>query len=158
MLIAERFNLDGGVRWPRYDQMLAEGRCETWLEISYRLSCYQRRCGPSIKKLEAAGLRWPWRCANLLPPAPCGEWDAGLAEVVGEHLVEWLLRRGERRALLLGTRVARAVCGYRAELLSEHECEELRLLVFPHPSGQNRWWNDAENWELAREAVEEFTR
>jgi len=100
---------------------------------------------------------------NLLPPASCSEWCPETAERVAETLLDWLDERFVTlpHLVLLGKRVARAVCGYSAELLICHvvtltEQRVTKAIVVPHPSGLNHWWNERENWEIGREAVEEF--
>jgi hypothetical protein len=33
-----------------------------------------------------------------------------------------------------------------------------RFLIFPHPSGANRWWNERQNERRARELLQRFLR
>jgi hypothetical protein len=61
------------------------------------------------------------------------------------------------RVLCLGRHVGEVV-GFssRDPLLTKISYEGRSFLLFPHPSGLNRWWNDASNYELAIRALTEF--
>lgn len=62
--------------------------------------------------------------------------------------------------LLAGWRVARAFGiqhGTKEYFVVDHECDRmggLPTVVVPHPSGINRWWNDAGNQTIARMFLE----
>lgn len=79
-------------------------------------------------------------------PGPDGakgdRFPRGRARRRARHLLPSL--RG-RTVLLAGKRVAEAF-GVNAEYLTWHEHPEgFRVVVIPHPSGVNRWWNEPEN-------------
>jgi hypothetical protein len=59
------------------------------------------------------------------------------------------------KIVLLGKGVARCF-GLRGEFLSVHRVAGKQLLVFPHPSKVNRWWNDAANRRRAARALRDF--
>jgi uracil-DNA glycosylase len=50
---------------------------------------------------------------------------------------------------LAGKNVAKAFGFSRAEYFEELSLDGARAFVIPHPSGINRWWNDAENTKKA---------
>lgn len=167
LLCAERFNLGDSSRWRestiwrRYDEITREGtpdEIRRWLDFSWRCSCYKRRCGDTARKLEALGIRRGTACLNMLPPADCGEWDEVAACRVASTMKLWLYdTRRYERLVMFGKRVAEALVGP-CELLGMYNVGPAAVpaIVVPHPSGLNRWWNDRENWERAREAMEDF--
>ena len=59
--------------------------------------------------------------------------------------------------VLLGMNVAKAFGVNANEWLAVvEETDSKRFLIFPHPSGINRWWNDALNRDAARKALRSF--
>ena len=73
-------------------------------------------------------------------------------------------RRAARIALmpfthlvLLGKAVA-GCFGFEAEFLETIERGGKRYLIFPHPSGINRWWNERDNVGRARHALRRFLK
>lgn len=150
LLIAESFNLRGKT-WERYDRYIREGRAHRWIEMSLRMGCFRLR-DESRTRLESVGLWWD-ASMNLLPARACGAWDPELALRVAS-LLEEMLGVGHLqydKCILVGKRVAQAL-GYGA---LEFFQEWPDTIVVPHPSGRNRWWNDADI-PAARTAVEKF--
>lgn len=61
-----------------------------------------------------------------------------------------------RQLVLVGKRVAGAF-GVRAGYLEwQRPILGVRVVVFPHPSGVNRWWNDPSNVARARDFLRSF--
>lgn len=60
---------------------------------------------------------------------------------------------GRWRVVLLGRRVAGLFGRGRAPYLSTFEEMGAGIMVFPHPSGVNRWWNDPANVSAAGAAL-----
>jgi len=89
------------------------------------------------------------RCARVnLLPAWAGRAGKGSAfsVVVARYRAQSLRRRfvAGRTVILLGHRVARAF-GISAAYFSEVHVEAARVVVVPHPSGVNRWYNEVRN-------------
>lgn len=66
------------------------------------------------------------------------------------------IRLGERWTVLLGRRVADAFRRAHAiplEPMTVDDRPEVRLVVLPHPSGRNLYWNDPANFERCRELL-----
>jgi hypothetical protein len=69
-------------------------------------------------------------------------------------LMDW----GVERIVLLGKNVARCF-GFRdLPFLAEIRIYGRRFLIFPHPSGTNRWWNERRNERRARQLLQRFLR
>ena len=69
-------------------------------------------------------------------------------------LLDWRVER----IVLLGKNVARCF-GFRdLPFLAEIRIYGRRFLIFPHPSGVNRWWNERQNEQRARELLQRFLR
>lgn len=100
------------------------------------------RLGTGRARLIRCGVRWT-DSADLLPPGPCGWWDADLARRAAST---WLPLWMERFALvvLVGKRVAAA-----AGLPASTD----RVLLVAHPSGRNRQWNDPDHMGRVGEEV-----
>jgi len=99
-----------------------------------------------------------FEAVNLLDefPGKSGKGDAfplDSARKAAAALLLARLRGGERRfVLLLGGNVAKAFGVHRRPILEWFQADAgLLVAVFPHPSGVNRWWNDAGNRERAGE-------
>src|SRR5436190_20238329 len=59
---------------------------------------------------------------------------------------------------LSGKNVARCF-GFRdVPFLAEIHIYGRRVLIFPHPSGTNRWWNERRNERRARQLLQRFLR
>lgn len=154
LIIAERFNVKW--RWPRAEQLIADGRIKTWVRHSLGVGCYgtgmtERTQSKSIgrRQLKRLGLfaePHEWAGLNMLPPAHLGEWDEAQALLVAAHVP----LSDYDRVFLVGRRVATAL-GYRGEIISH----EGNLFLIPRPSGRSRWWNYGDI-EEARERVQEF--
>lgn len=46
--------------------------------------------------------------------------------------------------------------GLSGEFLDIIEADGVQYLLFPHPSGLNRWWNSEENCKKAKKKLKEF--
>ena len=69
-------------------------------------------------------------------------------------LLDWRVER----VVLLGKNVARCF-GFRdLPFLAEINIYGRRFLIFPHPSGTNRWWNERRNERRARKLLQRFLR
>ena len=69
-------------------------------------------------------------------------------------LLDWRVER----IVLLGKNVARCF-GFRdLPFLAEISIYGRRFLIFPHPSGINRWWNERQNERRARQLLQRFLR
>ena len=69
-------------------------------------------------------------------------------------LLDWRVER----IVLLGKNVARCF-GFRdVPFLAEIRIYGRRFLIFPHPSGVNRWWNERRNERRARQILQRFLR
>ena len=67
-------------------------------------------------------------------------------------LMDWRVER----IVLLGKNVARCF-GFRdLPFLAEIRIYGRRFLIFPHPSGVNRWWNERRNERRARQLLQRF--
>jgi len=63
-----------------------------------------------------------------------------------------------RRAILLGSGVARAFQVPARPFFEWRQSNGLTFMVVPHPSGLNRWWNDPANLALAERALRGVAR
>jgi len=69
-------------------------------------------------------------------------------------LLDWRVER----IVLLGKNVA-CCFGFRdLPFLAEKRIYGRRFLIFPHPSGVNRWWNERGNERSARQLLQRFVR
>src|SRR5438270_11635019 len=69
-------------------------------------------------------------------------------------LLDWRVER----IVLLGKNVARCF-GFRdMPFLAEMRVYGRRFLIFPHPSGVNRWWKERQNEQRARQLLQRFLR
>lgn len=169
LLVAERFNLPRNAVWDGYVEL----NVQHWVRIALRAGVFRK--GFSASKLKLIGVRWT-DAMNLLPPAPQGErWDSRAARRVADEVVR--LAAADR--LHAGPTAMRKappshvfICGRRAaESFGQpyagwpmlHSTEVLwhplvasKVMLIPHPSGLNRFWNDDVEIEVAREMVQEF--
>jgi uracil-DNA glycosylase len=95
---------------------------------------------------------------NLLKRFP-GAQSKGAAFPLAEarEAVRRLERRTPKRVsmVLLGKRVG-AAFGAKGGYFEWTTVRGRRVMVFPHPSGINQWWNDPENRALAAEVSQEL--
>ena len=69
-------------------------------------------------------------------------------------LLDWRVER----IVLLGKNVARCFGLRDSPFLAEIRIYGRRFLIFPHPSGVNRWWNERRNERRARQLLQRFLR
>jgi uracil-DNA glycosylase len=69
-------------------------------------------------------------------------------------LLDWRVER----IVLLGKNVARCFGLRDVPFLAEIRIYGRRFLIFPHPSGINRWWNERRNERRARQVLQRFLR
>jgi hypothetical protein len=69
-------------------------------------------------------------------------------------LLDWRVER----IVLLGKNVARCFGLRDLPFLAEMRIYGRRFLLFPHPSGANRWWNERRNERRARRLLQRFLR
>jgi hypothetical protein len=69
-------------------------------------------------------------------------------------LLDWRVER----IVLLGKNVARCFGLRDLPFLAEISIYGRRFLIFPHPSGTNRWWNERRNERRARQLLQRFLR
>lgn len=175
IVVGERANVHRVVAW---ELLLAEDP-DAWLEVSLERGAF-RGDERSWAKLSSIGVEaTDRRSFNLLPPAPSGsvEWSRLDALRVAACFLPYA--RDYQRIFLCGKRVARAFGLRNVSTLSRFtpfvregeigrddwkthatyyelsECESAahELIVLPHPSGRNRWWNDSTNVERARRVL-----
>ena len=72
----------------------------------------------------------------------------------GDVLLDWRVER----IVLLGKNVARCFGLRDLPFLPEIRIYGRRFLIFPHPSGINRWWNERRNERRARQLLQRFLR
>lgn len=178
LLVAERMNI---ARRPSMETR-CETDPHSWLEVSVRIGCFGTglsTCdGPGERRLrELLGLRYD-DALNLLPPHPrCGAWCAYTAARCMDALVDLhraacatLVSYGPDHLAQPGMRLSRwaydcfVFVGRRVEsaagpggfqyCVPRLTCDgNAATIVVPHPSGQNRWWNDATEVRAARERL-----
>jgi len=107
--------------------------------------------------------RWYTRRENLLKQWPGSArsngsaWNARLAAVAARRMEDkGLFTIPDSIVILLGRRVANAFHYSRAQWFYEFTRRSfldgaalVTVVVAPHPSGANRWWNDPKNWNEA---------
>ena len=69
-------------------------------------------------------------------------------------LLDWRVER----IVLLGKNVARCFGLGDLPFLAEIRIYGRRFLIFPHPSGTNRWWNERRNERRAQQLLQRFLR
>jgi hypothetical protein len=127
-------------------------RQDRYWELMLRLGAF--RDGQSRVKLASLGLG-DCDAVNLLPPDPQGvPWEAERAEEVASVWLDHL--REYDGCLLAGARVAAAVGlrGRMTDLLGRRSSVfGVRVVVIPHPSGLNRFWNSSIAVESLKEKL-----
>jgi len=178
LLVGERWNSDELTRWD----------CETalrdphrWLEVSRRLGAYgtgvsgkYHAFDHNLRRLGIEPREHYHDALNLLPPSPvAGAWDAQVADVVGNALVDLntaahasycedgLLARWRFDVLLvLGRRVERALSHDTEKFFEPVLTAGGRVvkIVLPHPSGRSRFWNEKSRVIAGRDRLREVFR
>jgi uracil-DNA glycosylase len=114
---------------------------------------------------QAAGVGWTgdslpahFELRNLVAkyPGKAGtgkgdRFDLAAARLQASLMLDEIEQMESRWVLFMGKSVAQAF-GIRGKLyLEPWPWKQHEFVVFPHPSGINRWWNDADNEEEARD-------
>jgi len=76
------------------------------------------------------------------------QFDMAEAKLKAKKLKEELMDQRPRFVLLMGRKVERAF-GWHMNYLQPNTWQGHIVMLFPHPSGVNRWWNDPDNVEHA---------
>ncbi len=177
LIVGERYNIGlTGKRWPRAEQYVRDDPRQ-WCEISLRLGAFgtglsrrTQRDSVGRRKLASLGLCVD-HAMNLLPPGEPGEWNYGEARRVVRQLLDLmtiacysakvykctngvLSRWAFTRVVLLGRRTA-ASFGFASVPFFEPVAYE-HVIVVPHPSGLNRFWNSPAQVERGRVLVKEW--
>lgn len=136
---------------------------------------FSSKSGRFLSDLIQLDVQETFRCLNLLQRWPGRSSGKGAAfphreaRASAEELCQRLAEEAARtRIILAGMRVAKAlgirrdVIYFRWQPLADVSATlshpQLWVAVMPHPSGVNRWWNDAENKKLAAEFLLEEAR
>lgn len=144
IVVGERMNQ---ATWRPRDWPVAVSHPRYW-KLMRRLGAFNDE--KSKTKLASLGLTG-YDAVNLLPPDPQrSPWDAERAK---EVMAAWLDHlRGYDRCFLTGVKVSAAIGlrGRQVGLLGRRSSVcGVRVVVIPHPSGLNRFWNDvAAVWQL----------
>ena len=124
IIVGERFNMKA---WrPAVVQ-------ETDFRLLVRMGCLNR--GSSRQRLASTGLKWDAGCNLLMPSPVSGEWDADRAREVATAIAPSLAKYDH--VVLLGKRVCEA---FGVDYVPGSD--RGKMVVFPHPSGRCRFWND----------------
>lgn len=91
-----------------------------------------------------------WRNLFTEPQEGSGKGDAFPMERARERASKFRMRTDT--VVFLGRRVA-AAFGVKSKYFEWTKVRGKRAAVFPHPSGINRWWNDADNVDEARRFI-----
>lgn len=177
LIVGERYNVSlTGKRWPRAEQYVRDDP-RRWCEISLRLGAFGTGLSARTelnsagrRKLQSLGLSVD-HAMNLLPPGEPGEWNHAGAWQTVQQLLDLmtiacysaevykctngaLSRWAFTRVVLLGRKVA-AVFGFERVPFFEPVAYE-HIIVIPHPSGLNRFWNSPAQVERGRVLVKEW--
>lgn len=114
--------------------------------------------GQSRTRLDQIVLGEKW-VVNLLPPDnKPGSWDQKMARQMAAEAEAWL--RGKRcpirGVVLLGRRVGNMFMPG-AAFGTTGRIGDIPVLLVPHPSGRNRFWNEAENVKKAKRWAKRLT-
>jgi uracil-DNA glycosylase len=95
---------------------------------------------------------------NLLPywPGRHGEGDLMPRRMLAGAAFAMLHELEDRRVVMLGSSVAWAFRVHRVPLFRWFEFKGALVMVMPHPSGRNRWWNDPAHVARARRALRQL--
>ena len=86
-----------------------------------------------------------------------GEGDRFIAFEGRKRALDLNIYDRNKRVVLLGQRVAESF-GIHADFLEVLRFNGKRYLLFPHPSGINRWWNEPGNRLRAQKALKRFLK
>jgi uracil-DNA glycosylase len=87
------------------------------------------------------------------------KFDLAAAKVEAAEFLEWLKRQDcDRTILLMGRGVAKAFGFGKRQYLEPWVWTHHVFVVFPHPSGVNRWWNDPWNVHAAERMLGNLVR
>lgn len=108
-------------------------------------------------------LRHHFELVNLLREYPGkrgkgDDFDRFKAKDAASDLVRVLHYTSPRYILLMGHNVARAFGFRNWNYLENHKIVRHVWMVFPHPSGINRWWNEPHNEQRAGRMIREVLR
>lgn len=92
---------------------------------------------------------------NLLSP---GTWSAKIAKCAGEIIFDQCMIGLYPSVVLLGNRVIAAVIGTRLPTPQIVRLGRSDVLVFPHPSGRNRLFNDPKFKARCQRVLKKFVR
>jgi len=81
--------------------------------------------------------------------------DRVAAKIQAAQMYEEFDGMGPRWILLMGRSVSRAFGIRHREYLRPWPWNQHKMVIFPHPSGINRWYNDNHNWRAASEFLRE---
>lgn len=111
---------------------------------------FSGRSGARLAALLGRELDSVFELVNLLPayPGRAGKGSGFDRELARARAAEIAATRGDRLLILVGHRVA-AAFGLDGDYLVERD----GAIVFPHPSGINRFWNDPANVTRARRVL-----
>jgi uracil-DNA glycosylase len=85
--------------------------------------------------------------------------DLAAARSTAGNLLEWLAGQEQSRTVLfMGRGVAKAFGFGKKQYLEPWVWKFHTLVVFPHPSGVNRWWNDPWNVHAAERMLGNLVR
>lgn len=130
MIIAERANRP---EWRRTRPLTPR----QWCQISARLGAFNDQSF-LLEKLESIGLSRELPRMNLCPPGRTYDtWPRAFAAAVADEIMRWYPREV---LCLLGRKVQQAF-GVDPHVPYGTLVDDC-LLVLPHPSGLNRFWND----------------
>lgn len=167
IIIGERFNSNRREAFNRMPPL-------AWLELSLQLGAFNDSC--SRLRLQSIGIDVAsMRSMNITPPGPqWWPWEADVARRNAEAFWRHDLLN-YNTVYLCGRRVAYAFgIGTEHRVLSrfvadpsqfgnvgrvatgDRRCDWPTLMILPHPSGLNRWWNDRDNLLLARDLVKNW--
>jgi hypothetical protein len=79
--------------------------------------------------------------------------DVAAAKLAAAEVLVWLEAQPERVVLLMGRGVGRAFGLHRREYLQPFKYGKHTFVLFPHPSGVNRWWNEPWNVHAAQKLM-----
>lgn len=82
------------------------------------------------------------------------KFDVTAAKLMAAEILVWLEAQQPRVVLLMGRGVGRAFGCENAEYLRPWLWDQHTFVLFPHPSGVNRWWNEQWNVSAAQKLLQ----